>query len=314
MKKDFIHLLMVPFTGLGLHGGYRGDDWFRHRIKIFKEYTLKSLLNQTNRDFIIWLCFRPEEKDNPICQKFARYMLRIDQPCIFTFGGIPIWDDKYKNDNLLERLKVILPELESAIKKKEYIYETCQPSDDFYHRKEVEEIQEHKPAKRKTLIHFKGFVLNKETQRVAEWNPTTINPPFYTIMYPYDIFFDPQKHFDYMRGSKSHEDVIRLFDCVKLPDYRYCVMVHERNISTNWWHPFRGRIYSRPEGREILKNFGIDIEEMPVIVEKYQGIKATVRHRLKYLIGKFLLITGLYEPIKYIKNKIERYLSDPNRF
>ena len=55
------HLISVPFTGLGLHGGYRGDSWFKYRVEVFKKYTLPSLMNQTNKDFTIWLQFRPEE-------------------------------------------------------------------------------------------------------------------------------------------------------------------------------------------------------------------------------------------------------------
>ncbi len=76
-NKNFIHLFFVPFTGLGLHNGFRGDAWFKNRIEIFKNYTLKSLLNQTNKDFVLWFCFRPEEEINPLLIELQKHMATL---------------------------------------------------------------------------------------------------------------------------------------------------------------------------------------------------------------------------------------------
>lgn len=304
--NNIIHFVMIPFTGLGLKGGYRGDKWFKYRIKIFKEYTLKSLLNQTDKNFILWLAFREEERYNPICNKFKRYLEGIPNfKFVFTYGGIPIWDDKYKNDNLLERLHLILPQLKSYINGEQWVYETMQPSDDMYSSTAMEEINKQEPEKRGILSHFRGFILNKQTQRVAEWNPTTINPPFYTIMYPIEDFLDPVKHFNYFKNSKSHEDVIRLFNPIRLPDNRYCVLVHEKNISTNWWHPFRGKVYSWKEGREIMKKgFNVEIGETTKLEG---GVKETIL-AIRRLFFRFLLLIGFYKYAKRIKD----YIRHPN--
>ena len=299
--KNFIHFCMIPFTGLGLHGGYRGDSWFKYRIGLFKKYTLQSLLNQTNRNFITWIAVRPEERFNPICQEFHKFMMKLkDFPCVFTYGGIPIWDDKYKNDNLLERLEKTLPELKRFLKDEQWVYETCQPSDDVFHINEMKEIQEKEPKENRTLIHDKGYVFNEETQRLAEWNPL-INPPFHTVMFPADVFFDPKKHFDYMKNSINHEDIIRKFDCVKLPDKRYCVVVHGKNISTNWWHPFRGKVFNWEEGKEILKDFGMCITP-PTNLQG--GFKECII-KIRYRIFKFLIFIRFYKVAKYVKNLIE---------
>jgi len=307
MKKDFIHILQIPFTGLGLHNGYRGDDWFKYRINLFKQYTLKSLLNQTCKDFVVWFQFRPEERTNPLTKEFYDYLFELkDFNVIFTFGGITIWDDKYSpaiaKKRLLKSLKMSLPVLEEYLETdKQFVYETLQPSDDLFNLKEVEEIQKQIPAERKVLSHSKGYLLNKQDFKLAEWNPTT-NPPFYTIMFPADVFFDPQKHFEYMRGYKSHEDIVRLFNSVRLPDYRYCVMVHEKNISTNWWHPFRGKVYSKAEAKEILKNFGIEFKDIPEIIGKARHWKV----KFKFHFLRFLLRIGIYNYVKRIKNFIEQ--------
>lgn len=57
-KQKIIHLVYIPFTGVGIFGGFRGQEWFAKRIEIFKQYTLKSLLNQTNKNFDCWISFR----------------------------------------------------------------------------------------------------------------------------------------------------------------------------------------------------------------------------------------------------------------
>ena len=81
------HFALIPFTGLGLHNGYRGDRWLRNRIEIFKNYTLQSILNQTDKEnLVLWFAWRPEEKENQIVKNFNEYLwkfLRIDY--IFKF-------------------------------------------------------------------------------------------------------------------------------------------------------------------------------------------------------------------------------------
>jgi hypothetical protein len=86
-------------------------------------------------------------------------------------------------------------------------------------------------------------------------------------MYEAEIFLDPKKHFDYLREYTSHEDVEKMFNCVKLPDHRYIVNVHGNNISTSWIgynpqgkkkHDFIGEeIADETEKAKILKEFGI---------------------------------------------------------
>lgn len=313
MRNDILHLAMVPMTGLGLGSkqsrGYRGDEWFAYRIQLFKNYTLKSLLNQTNKNFVIWMSFRPEEKTNPLCIEFEKYMQTCGQPFIFTYGGLCFWDDKFPNDNLLERLKLTLPVLKEKFNNTKFIYETLQPSDDCYSDETINNIQRIEPQKNTAITHQKGFMFNERTMRVAEWCPPT-NPPFYTIMYPSDVFFDAEKHFNYMRGFKSHEDITKIFNCIRMPDFNYCVLVHQKNISTNWWHPFRGKIFNWAEGWVILKRFGIEIHKDLAEQEKIEK-----RDILNYKVGQILIKLKLYKPVKYVKNAIQRraYLKNRQR-
>ena len=256
MTKDFIHFMYVPFTGLGLHKGFRGNKWFKHRIEVFKNYTLKGLLNQTERHFFLWVSFRPEEEYNPLTIELWKYLNNLKSfPFLFTFGGVMFWDDKYKNDNLFERLRLTLPEM-GRMEDYKWVYVTIQPSDDIYHRSAVEEIQKQEPAIKKAFGFERGFFLNVQTHQLAEYNPDTL-PPFSTIVFPKEVFLDPKKHFKYIGPYKSHEYVKDIFDFEILPGRGFCVLVHGDNISTVWNHPFKGREIIEEEKKELFEMFGI---------------------------------------------------------
>jgi len=261
--EKIIHLLYTPFTGLGMFNGYRGYEWFRHRMLLFLKYVIPSLENQTNRDFIHWISFRPEEYSNRITEaiyNYLKYSRKSKYRFVFTFGGLCFWDDKNIDDNLLERLQKTLPELKDIVGDSKYVYKTIVPSDDMYHKDVVESIQKEPYREKGALVHHKGYVFNEPTKQLAEWNPPKNSfPPFYTIMYPVDVFLDPQKHFDYVKPYRSHEDIPKIFKTKQLPDNRYCVMVHENNISTNWYCGFKGKVFHGEEKEKILKDFGIEI-------------------------------------------------------
>lgn len=86
------------------------------------------------------------------------------------------------------------------------------------------------------------------------------NPPFHTIIFDAETFFDPTKHLDYYGEFKSHEDITRVFTHLILPDFRYCVVAHKpmNQISTIFSHPFRGKmILDENQKREVLTEFGL---------------------------------------------------------
>ena len=261
------HLVYTPFTGLG-KPGYRGDEWFKRRIKIFKDNTVKSLQNQTNQFFVHWISFRPEEQNNPLTKELFSYLCGIKYKTIFTFGGLCWWDDKFRFDELKKRLKNTLPQLKEIVGDARYVYETVLASDDMYHKDVLESIDRQPFGYKRALVHWNGIIRDINTGKMAEWCPPDGHlPPFYTIMYPADVFLDAKKHFDYVKGFKSHEDIERLFECVRLPDNRYCVNTHGSNLSTlmEWddeekihrKHPYVGKELTEKEKKEVIKNFGL---------------------------------------------------------
>lgn len=275
------HIIAIPFTGVGLHGGFRGNAWFRHRIEIFKNHTLRSLANQSNKDFILWLWFRNEEYNNPLIKDLTEAIAKTGLPAVFTFEGLMYHDDKFtkytlknklkncfqmvwdgyrtgekksfkeiwkytwedKNKTLLSRLGRALEALPQE--QYDWVYLTRLDSDDMFHEDAVDLIQSAEPAYKKALVFDKGYMYNVETMQLAEWLPPT-NPPFHTIIFPGSIFFNPKRHLEYYGEFKSHEDIPLVFDTETLDMYRYCVTAHgKHHISTAWDVPLPKRAYQK---------------------------------------------------------------------
>lgn len=95
------HFVYIPFRGVGID--LRDDVWFAQRIEIFKKYTLNSLLNQTCKDFVLWVSFRPQDRENPLVKQLDQ---DITIPHVFTFDGLMYHDDKF-GGNLYQRAKNI---------------------------------------------------------------------------------------------------------------------------------------------------------------------------------------------------------------
>ena len=255
--KELRHLIYCPFTGLGIQE-FRGDSWYEYRANIFKKYVLKSLANQTEKNFILWVSFRPEEKTNPITDRIERDIKDTGLKYILTFDVIMMWDDRgtWHNKDLAERMVKSLKEIQEKVGKADWVYKTDLGSDDMLSEEAIKEIQQQEPSLKKALYYLNGYVLDMENIRLAEWNRNTACSK-YTIIYPYETFFDAEKHLEYIKGLESHEFITKIFEAVRLPDKRYMAGVHLGNISTTWENQMRGKQFNDLEKPEIFKKFGI---------------------------------------------------------
>lgn len=266
-------ILMTPFTGLGLFKGYRGDKWLKNRIRIFKQFVLPSLLNQSKKEFINWITWRPEEKENPIVQEFMTYLDKIDGlRFIHTFHGLCFWDDKYDDitakQRLMSALDKSIPELEQYIGS-EWVALTIQPSDDMYISDMVERIQKEKPEYNKAIGYTKGYVMDISTKEVGEWTPPFPKscPPFYTIFMPSKTFLSPRLHLEYYKDYKSHEDIPRVFDFKPIHERGFMVGTHGDNISTVFAHPFMTDSFDTWRCQKTWLLFGIYNSD-PIVTRK----------------------------------------------
>lgn len=265
------HIIHTSFTGRG-KVPYRGDEWLKYRIKLFKKYTLISLVNQTNHDFLHWISFRPEEENNPQVKQLFKILCGLGYNCVFTFNGQPYWDDKKDNSDLQERFKKDLERLKPSIKG-EYVYFTVIDSDDCFRSDVIELIQKVKPQKKKAIVFKQGYCLYSSKDSLYEWNPPD-TPPFYTVIYPKDVFLNPENKFRYEKGVERHSDIPNVFHVEEIPGRLYLVVIHSNvkmplklgnQISTyfrSWriWfkkHPYIGpQIKNELEKIKILYDFG----------------------------------------------------------
>jgi hypothetical protein len=252
-------IIQTTFTGRGQIRPEWKDcqkEWIKNRIKIFKKYTLASLSNQTDKDFLHWISFRKEDKNNSDISELKKYLKSIEYNFCFTFNGQPYWDDRGDNSDLKQRLSEDLALLRGFIK--ENVYFTVLDSDDCFKANMVESIKNIKFRENYAIIVKKGYCLHEN--ELYKWNPKT-NPPFYTIMFPKDIFLDKKNNISYWNYFKSHEDIPKIFKTKLLPNYMYLTLMHSLNRSTknpkNGIHPYIGKkVYDK---EKILNNFGIKI-------------------------------------------------------
>lgn len=245
MGKKVTHFLYCPFTGLGLYGGMRGNRWLRNRIKIFQQFVLPSLLAQTNKDFILWISWRHEERRNPYVQGFKDFLDSFTEfKTVFTYSGVCFWDDKYSDEMARTRLANAihgsLVELFDTIGICDEVIMTIQPSDDCYIPSMVDHVQTiFRETDYQAIGYKKGYVADYKTLAVKEWNPKTI-PPFFSIRFPTQTFIDPFKHMDYTGPYKSHEYIGDKLKFFGLDVRGFVVGTHGENISTVFNHPYAG--------------------------------------------------------------------------
>ncbi len=255
--RKILHFLYIPWTGLGIIE-YKGDSWFDYRIDLFKKFVLPSLTNQTTKDFVLWCSFRKEERYKPQIDRLEKYLDEARIKHIFTFDGIMMWDDRglRHNQDLKERMEKSLDFVKKQSEIADWVYKTDLGSDDMLSAEALEEIQKVEPKERGATYYLNGYVLDMERMRLADWNRTT-SCSKYTVIYPYDTFFNAEKHLEYVKGLVSHEFIPQVFNAERLPDGRYMCGVHQGNISTTWENSLRGRQYNDIEKKEILKRFGL---------------------------------------------------------
>lgn len=283
--------MYVPFTGLGLYGGYRGDRWLRNRIKIFKQFVIPSLLAQTDKRFILWVSWRHQERQNLQVQELKEYLTSSGFVVVFTYSGVCFWDDKYSDDvardRLLNALSGSMGELINYMGDAEDVLMTIQPSDDCYHRETVEALQREFAETDYNVLGFKkGYVMDYTTLKLAEWNPTT-TPPFYTIRFPRETFIDPLLHLKYTGPYKSHEYVKDFLKAHYDDERGFIVGTHGENISTIFKHPF-----AHPLTEAVhLEDFGLDgVEPLKLRPSVRKWVMRKLPHgwqrKLRYWLGE----------------------------
>lgn len=287
------HFLYVPFTGLGLKGGFRGNTWLKNRIEVFKRFVLPSLLHQSSRDFTLWVSWRPEEEGNDQVRELARTLSSIRNfRFIFTYNGLCFEDDKFDRPGSITRLRdnltATLPLLQPLVAGSDRVLMTIQPSDDCYFSHVVETLQ--KEAEKDDLskpVSFgyrEGYMMNYNTLEIADyarhgWKTdetstytTNTIPPFFTVVFPRAVFLDPEAHLNWTGPYRSHEYIGDHTEYHALPGPGFIVGTHGENISTTWTHRYKGTVLNSDEREKVMLQVGM------VDVEPFTPAQDSARH------------------------------------
>lgn len=137
-------------------------EWIRNRIKIFQEFTLKSLKLQTNQDYNFFLCY-DDSTDEIVQAELNRYEPLPDNIHV-------VMKSKY----LFEMLKYL--------QGREYVYFVRMDSDDAYHKTYIQQLHDYKPKLGTvTLINRSGYLYDSVNKEIGKCYCKVVT--FYTFIY-----------------------------------------------------------------------------------------------------------------------------------
>lgn len=208
------------------------EAFVNYRLQFFLDYTYRSLMNQTFKDFEVWLICGRRHRDITSQLKCDGGPLRIIYPVAVddsltdvvgdTFTIAPKWRRK-------PTLKIKEFEEQDA----DYLAITRVDSDDLLHKTAMYEIAEmsagmirNEPDERSRLV-FREYIywdMLNHFISFQRWD----NPPFYTHVFPREIYQDwdrlQQQHFNnhrFMGGGRE----------IGLTPNKVLVTYHEQNIA-----------------------------------------------------------------------------------
>ena len=242
--KNFNHIVFIRFDTVS---STVIKDWIEYRFKFFIDYTLKNLLNQTNKDFTLWIRFNVLFKE--YSSKLGDYLKEKGIKYIFTYTRFASesWTDKEEN----------YKELREFFLSKEYVYYTRIDSDDLYDLTVIDEIQNTEIKDYKALQYPKGYLYNLVNEKLYHYD--RIVNPFYTLICPSNIFIDRQIRVEYYDGFEENKIYDKSYTKF-LSDNKFVVLVHSFN-ATNENSVLSGSLYyigaeiRGEEKNKILNNF-----------------------------------------------------------
>ncbi|WP_308636875.1 glycosyltransferase [Paenibacillus silvisoli] len=200
-------VIEINFNNYGMDPDRLSQPWLERRVALFRRLTLRSLLNQTNPNFLTVL-------------KLADESRQTMESAVYASGGP--FPDFIKFGTNEESTNVI----NSYIKGSDTLLLARIDSDDLYHRSFVQQLFDH-PIQPGTmaLINQDGYLWDAVGNAMA---PTThFSPSFYTYVYS-----SPEYAGGYRvkLPGKGHGYVIQLPHEI-LTHRNYVNVIHEHNTS-----------------------------------------------------------------------------------
>lgn len=231
------------------------EEWINKRINIFMNYTLKSLLNQTNQNYIAFIVY------NDISHKLIQNELLKYAPLPSNIGFVS--NSKYEK------------EVKNYLTGYKYFYELHLYSDDMYRRDYIDYLYNYKPKNQtEVLICQNGYIYNSESNELAKY--FNFSSSFNCLIYNVKEYINGKRH-NLFQPSETGiwTGAIRLqHEIIKEPVYinhshsNNSAFFFEEEAKRNWvndvWTDNKG--YYNLVGEQIS-----DIEEKRKILEDFLG-------------------------------------------
>lgn len=207
-------------------------EWIAERMKILQHYTLRSLRNQENQNFIAYIEYDHRTR-NLIFDELSKYP-PLPNNIFFVENA-----DRY---------------IYKEIRNYRFLFLVRLDSDDMYCKGFINTLMNYSLNTRvMALICQQGYIYDIKNKRLGIY--LADSPPFYVLIY---------KAVDYLKGRRyrlpnGHPDVIKLQHKF-LPAFSYMVTVHDRNSETTFSNSYytKAIIKDQLEINQILQNtFGV---------------------------------------------------------
>ncbi|MFE4047055.1 MULTISPECIES: glycosyltransferase family A protein [unclassified Priestia] len=226
MNKKII--VSITFNTFGFTADRLTENWIKNRIELFMNYTAKSLISQTNQDFLTLVLYEDETK-------------QIIDTSLSQYNKLP------SNIKFVGK-KEYNQTLKASIKDFEYLYLVRIDSDDMYHKTYIEQLHQykHKPDT-EVIINQNGYLFDINTGSLA---PIFYeSPQFYTLIY---------KTADYLKGKRyvlpgGHAGAITLNHEI-ISKRNFLNIIHQKNTLPKIIAR-KNTILEKEESQNILKMF-----------------------------------------------------------
>jgi len=226
-------------------------EWVEHRLKLFHDYTLKSLLNQTEQDFEIWVfCGQ--------CYKATTSAYNW-HPRVKVIYGV---EEFFRNF--------------LSIFNEEYITIARIDSDDLYHKNAFKVIKENlvknknKDTKMAFCTMYSWHRINNIIKRYHQRHP-----PCFVHTFPKKLY----KDFNYFKKVHLSKHVGASHDSKELPEYHFCETIHDQSWTRQkrhgWSKSYVEKVVSEELKLDYLKHkklLAIDKEGLYNILKDF-GVK-----------------------------------------
>lgn len=206
-------------------------EWIEERIKIFMNFTLKSLKAQTNQDFLALMKYEDKSKE-------------IIENALKKYPNLPNNIKFIAKSNYEKKVKEV-------IKGYDYLYLVRLDSDDLYHKTYIQQQYDYKhDISTQAIITQNGYIYDSIKKQMAKSHLRS--PSYYTLIY---------KVKDYLAGKRyiipgGHPNVIKLLnhEIIKRPNY--IRLIHSTNNSSTFrFANHKDIIKDKKEMERILKEF-----------------------------------------------------------